>query len=168
MDDNVKKLLEDARRLVEESKQARERIKQLANEERWSHDAHIKIPQAKKMLGELQTTNKNFEEALLPERLEACREQLLVYLQWFQRQDELYPGAPWLLQNGARTMIDNTHNRYNELLYKLAKRYYGKSVLGWIDKKASNYQVIKEHIEKEIGFDDEEVRDLRKALHIGK
>lgn len=159
MNEKTKELLEEARRLAEASRQ-------LTNEARWGHDAHI-IRQAKKMLGELQTTNKNFEEALLPERLEACREQLLVYLRWFQKQDELYPGAPWLLQNGARTMIDKTHNRYNELLYKLAKRYYGKGVLGWIDKKASNYQVIKEHIEKEIGFDDEEVRELRKALRIG-
>lgn len=161
-------MLEDSRGLVEESKQEREKIQHLVNEARWKQVAHINIPQAKKMLGELQTVNKNFEETLLPERLEACREQILVYLQWFQKQDEAYPGAPWLLQNGTRTMIGNTHNRYNELLYKLAKKYYGKSVLGWIDKKASNYQIIKEHIEKEIGFDNEEVRDLRRALHIGK
>lgn len=154
MDDKTKGLLE--------------RSQDLINEIRWKRVAPISIPKAKQMLEELQIINKDFEETLLPERLESCREQMLVYLQWFQKQEQLYPGAPWLLQNGANTMIDNTHNRHNELLYKLAQKYYGKSILGWLDKIASNYELIKEYIEQEIGFDDEEVRDLRKALHIGK
>lgn len=152
----------------EETKQLLEKSQQLINETRWKRVAPRIIPQAKQMLAELGNINSNLETALTPERLRDCREQILVFLQWFAEQERKYPGAPWLLQNGAMVMIDKTRNRYNELLYQLAKKYYGKAVIVWIDKEAPNFPIIKDAIEQEDGFDDEELRDLRKALHIGK
>lgn len=152
----------------EETKQLLEKSQQLINETRWKRVAPRIIPQAKQMLAELGNINSNLETALTPERLRDCREQILVFLQWFEEQERKYPGAPWLLQNGAMVMIDKTRNRYNELLYQLAKKYYGKAVIVWIDKEAPNFPIIKDAIEQEDGFDDEELRDLRKALHIGK
>lgn len=152
----------------EKTKQLLEKSQQLINETRWKSVAPRIIPQAKQMLAELGYINSNFENALTPERLRDCREQILVFLQWFAEQERKYPGAPWLLQNGATVMIDKTRNRHNELLYQLAKKYYGKTIIVWIDKEAPNYPIIKEAIEQEDGFDDEELRDLRKALHIDK
>lgn len=89
-------------------------------------------------------------------------------MNWFRKEEKEYTDAPWLLSSGAENMVIKIHNRYNELLYKLAQKYYGKSIIGFIDEEASNFQTTKEYIEQEIAFDDEEVRDLRKALYIGE
>lgn len=144
-----------------------EKSQQLINEVRWKRVAPRIIPQAKQMLAELGRINSNLETALTPERLRDCREQIITFLRWFATQEQNFPGAPWLLKDGAMVMIANVRNRHNELLYQLAKRYYGKSIIGWVDKDADNYAIVKNAIEQEDGFDNEEVRDLRKALYIG-
>lgn len=144
------------------------KTQRLINELKWKRVAITKIPYSKQILQQLDLRNKDFESALTPERLESCREQLLEFLNWFVKEEKDYPDAPWLLSGGANNMIAKVHNRHNELLYKIAKTLWGKGIIGFLDKRASNYSQVKEAIEKEDGFDDEEVRDLRKALYVGK
>ncbi len=144
------------------------KTQRIINELKWKKVAVSKIPYSKQILQQLDLCNKDFEKALTPEKLESCKEQLLVLLNWFIKEEKDYPDAPWLLVGGASQMENKVYNRHNELLYKMAKTLWGKSVVGFLDKRASNYSLLKEAIEKEDGFDDEEIRDLRKAIHIGK
>lgn len=154
MDADTQKLLDDAQRLI--------------NELKWKNVASTRIPYVKMLIKELRITTDNFESALTPEMLTQYREQIIVLLNWFLDEEKKYPDAPWLFTHGASRVIGIAHNRYNELLYLLAKKYYGKSVINWIDEKASNYLQTKEAIEQEYEFDDEELRSLRRALDIGE
>lgn len=145
-----------------------DKTQKLLNELKWKRVAPTMLPQATQILKELQHYNNILETALTPEILESSKEEILVYLQWFVKQEQEFPDAPWLIQDGALAMIGKVHNRYNELLYKFAKTMYGNSIVGFIDRQAANYDVIKEAFKQEQDFDDEEVRDLRKALYVGK
>ncbi len=144
------------------------KARKLVNELRWKRVAHKILPIAQQYLKELQVINTNFEDCKTPEQLESCKEQLLVILQWFVKQEQEYPDAPWLIQGKSIAMLPKVRNRYNERIYDLAKRFYGKEVIGFIDKQADNYTQVENAIKQELEFDDEEVRSLRCALQLGK
>lgn len=153
---------------IEQAQQVLNNAQRLVNELKWKNDAPQILPIAQQYLKELQAINTNFEDCKTPEQLESCKEQLLVILQWFVKQEQKYPDAPWLIQGTAVAMRNKVRIRYNELIYNLAKKYYGKSIIGFIDKSADNYEQTKIAISQEDGFDEEEVRDLRRALQLGQ
>lgn len=78
------------------------------------------LPLAEFRLKELQRHNKNLDNGLTPEILESSKENILVILEWFAKQERMYPGAPWLFSEGASSLIEDVRNQYNESLLKLA------------------------------------------------
>lgn len=144
------------------------KARKLVNELKWKRVAPQILPIAEQYLKEIQTINNNLEQGNTPEQLESYKEQLLVLLQWFVNQEQEYPDAPWLIQGTAIAMLPNVRNRYNERIYDLAKRFYGKEIIGFIDKQAENYIQVEDAIKQELEFDTENVRRLRRALYVGK
>lgn len=144
------------------------KARKLVNELKWKRVAPQILPIAEQYLKEIQTINNSLEQGNTPEQLESCKEQLLVLLQWFVKQEQEYPDAPWLIQGTAIAMLDKVRNRYNERIYDLAKRFYGKEIIGFVDKQAENYAQVVDAIRQELEFDSDDVRRLRCALYLGK
>lgn len=80
------------------------------------------IPYATMLLQEIKAYNSKLEASPTPEILANNKEALLSLLPWFVEQEELYPGAPWLLVGGAVNMQDRVKCRYNELLYNFGEK----------------------------------------------
>lgn len=133
---------------IEKSKELLGKTKRLIAELKWKTDAPRILPMAKFRLEEMRKYSKDMESALTPEILETCRANIINHLKWFAKQEMDYPGAPWLLDDGAVTLAKKTKNRYNELLYMLSVVEYGYEIKGFLDRSADNYLQINDLFKK--------------------
>jgi hypothetical protein len=115
----IEELQEELRKVKEGRKKIDEAIK-LKEAERAA------IPIAAVRISEIIEYNKTLESIRMPEILESSKANIEAHLNWFAKQEELYPNATWLLNSGAKNFIIDTKNKYNVMLYNIAEEEFNR------------------------------------------
>lgn len=115
------KQLTDIKNKVAEIREMNENI---AEQNKINDASEYSVPMANYRLDDLRKQNKILETAKTPEILSNCLSMMEDHIEWFIEQEKEAPNAPWLLVGGANNMLKKVRDRYNTMIYRLAKESF--------------------------------------------